>query len=319
MQVDREFIKSISQKENFQPDIIEKIYRLILLLQEISKHPILDKGLLLKGGTAINFMYLSIPRLSIDLDFDFIGAVEKNEKDEGRKDIKKGLESIFKYFNYRIREKSTYGLHQFFLRFINSAGNNDLIKLEVNYLLRISLLSCYKKPIKMSFFKNENFAINTLSLEEIYAAKIKALLERTAARDLFDVYSLVSEKIKIDKNILRKLFIFFGCISKKDFRKFSIENVNKITEKDIRDNLMPLMRKGKNISKSKMVSGVKHLIEKLFIFCDNEKKYIDNFYKGIYSPELLFADKKIIDIVGLKNHPMVLWKQMSIKKKLRMD
>jgi hypothetical protein len=39
LEVDRKFITSISKATGFQPDIIEKAYRIVLLLKEINNHP----------------------------------------------------------------------------------------------------------------------------------------------------------------------------------------------------------------------------------------------------------------------------------------
>lgn len=98
--MDRKFIMGISSVTGFQPDIIEKACRLAFLLKEINNHHLLSKEIVLKGGTAINFLYLPLPRLSVDLDFNFIGSIKKDEKDLKRKNLAKYLLDIFVFLGY---------------------------------------------------------------------------------------------------------------------------------------------------------------------------------------------------------------------------
>ncbi len=65
--------QELSQKTSFQVDLLEKVYRLTELLNELTSTGLEDL-LVLKGGTAINFIYLDIPRLSVDIDMDYSGT-----------------------------------------------------------------------------------------------------------------------------------------------------------------------------------------------------------------------------------------------------
>lgn len=317
MEVDRKFIMRISTTTGFQPDIIEKAYRLTLLLKEINNHHFLSKELVLKGGTVINFLYLPLPRLSVDLDFNFIGSIEKDEKDLKRKDVAKYLSDIFSFSKYQVQERSEYGLHQFFLSYKNSASNKDVIKMEINYLMRVSVLSHRQKKLKLPIFKDVTTNVRTLSLEENYAGKIKALLSRGAARDLFDVYSLLNENIPYKRALLRKVVIFFGCLDRKEFREFSSDSIDKIREKGIKSDLFPLLRKGMFPSRVKMIRKVKPLLEDILKLRKKEKEYVKYFFDGKYAPELLFDKKEIADMDSLKSHPMALWKQQHINEWLK--
>ena len=50
----------------------------------------------------------------------------------------------------------------------------------------------------------------------------------------------------------------------------------------------------------------KNYIKDLMVLRESEKDFIELFDKGIYNPEMLFEDKKIID--RIKEHPMAIWK-----------
>ena len=51
--------------------------RLGELTADIGRHPFLSRVLALKGGTALNLMFDSPARLSVDLDFNYIGQEDR--------------------------------------------------------------------------------------------------------------------------------------------------------------------------------------------------------------------------------------------------
>ena len=67
----------LSVKTGFHVDTIEKVYRLTEILKELSEIDSIKRNVVLKGGTAINFLYFDIPRLSVDIDLDYIGSVKQ--------------------------------------------------------------------------------------------------------------------------------------------------------------------------------------------------------------------------------------------------
>jgi predicted nucleotidyltransferase component of viral defense system len=75
----------------FAPDVVEKVARLCRLLSDIHIHPYLGPRLALKGGTALNLFYLDVPRLSVDLDFNYIGAVDAKTMAEERPSLRVAL------------------------------------------------------------------------------------------------------------------------------------------------------------------------------------------------------------------------------------
>ena len=62
----------------FQPEPLEKVVRLFELLQSLKSHPFLKNRFVLKGGTALNLFWSDVPRLSVDLDLNYIGAADRD-------------------------------------------------------------------------------------------------------------------------------------------------------------------------------------------------------------------------------------------------
>jgi predicted nucleotidyltransferase component of viral defense system len=64
----------------FEPMLLEKVAHLLSLLNALREQPTLRNKLVLKGGTALNLFVFEVPRLSVDIDLNYVG-------DEGRDDM----------------------------------------------------------------------------------------------------------------------------------------------------------------------------------------------------------------------------------------
>ena len=53
------------------------------ILDGISAHPFLKERLVLKGGTALNLFFFDLPRLSVDIDLNYIGQLDRQDMQEG--------------------------------------------------------------------------------------------------------------------------------------------------------------------------------------------------------------------------------------------
>lgn len=72
---------------------IEKMERIIEIIKAINKDSILAKKLALKGGTAINLLYSTVPRLSLDADFNYIINCKKDDMLDDRINVRNDIES----------------------------------------------------------------------------------------------------------------------------------------------------------------------------------------------------------------------------------
>ena len=63
----------------FKTDAVEKVLQLINLLNRLNSHPFLKGKFALKGGTALNLFVFNIPRLSVDIYLNYIGAMNRKD------------------------------------------------------------------------------------------------------------------------------------------------------------------------------------------------------------------------------------------------
>ena len=201
----KEYIEKTAERTGFIRSTLEKVERLLRILEWISNKEDLKNLLALKGGTAINTAVFNFPRLSVDIDLDLTENLAKNEMIRKRENIHNLLVQYLNANSYRInteKSKNVYALDSIVAEYEDIKGNTDNIKIEINYMNRVHILKTEKLKISTDVFEDKQLAINCIHPIEIYAAKICALLSRTTARDLFDVYTLSKYQLfdKEEKN-----------------------------------------------------------------------------------------------------------------------
>ena len=63
MRLSRERLQREAKATGFRVEILEKVARLLDLLDGFDRHPYLKERLVLKGGTALNLFVFDVPRL----------------------------------------------------------------------------------------------------------------------------------------------------------------------------------------------------------------------------------------------------------------
>lgn len=192
LDVTRSYINEKAKERGFQRDTLEKVVRLYYVLKDMSEIPLLRDNLALKGGTAINLAYFNLPRLSVDIDMDFTRSGKMEDLRPIRNEIKENLFDLLQSQGYTIGKlgKELHTLDQWTFNYNSVAGNNDHIKIELNYGIRNHILPITERDIQLNIVSDSGIRIPTLHPIELFATKINALIERSAVRDLFDVYSL---------------------------------------------------------------------------------------------------------------------------------
>lgn len=322
LQYDRIMLGRQAKELGFVRDTFEKVCRLADVLAFMETDSLLSECLALKGGTAINLTIFDLPRLSVDIDLDFLKDIGRDEMLEERKSITEHIRKYMDSNGYVLSAKSKqyYALDSFVYEYMNAGGVKDNLKIEINYMLRAHILPVSRRPVKLPWRKDP---ITVLSVDplEIFGAKIVALLNRTAIRDLYDVvnlrkYGLVS---KIEEPMLRKCVAFYSAIgSEKAPDHLSFNHIMGLEQKKIRTDLLPVLRHGEFFNlKLAQTMVVEYLKSFLIPEESNEIQFWESFNNQNYRPELLFSESEILD--RIQNHPMALWKCNNKKKRNNID
>ena len=306
---DRAQVGRAAKEYGFVRDTFEKVLRLTEILRFINADDFLNSHLVLKGGTAINLTIFDLPRLSVDIDFDYTPNHPLEIMLEERQKITGQLRVYLESEGYTISPASrhSHSLDSLYCRYQNLGGNRDIIKIEINYSLRAHIFNPVHREILHPVFNN-GAGFRTLDPMEIFAAKGNALLTRAAARDLYDWCRMSEAKMFLgNEDLFRKCFIFYASISAETINTdFDTTAIDDLTFQKIRRDLFPVLRQKSRFELEEKKKTAKEAISRLIQPTDSEREYLARFAAKKYKPDLLFEDAAILE--RIKDHPMALWK-----------
>ena len=149
-QYNRNDLEIAARNQHFTRDTFEKVLRLKTILDWMNVHEFLRAHLLLKGGTAINLTVFELPRLSVDIDMDFVPNLPREDMLQARETISGTIKAYMESEGYAFSPASRihHSLDALHFTYTNAAGNQDMIKIELNYSLRAHLFEPMEKLLQ---------------------------------------------------------------------------------------------------------------------------------------------------------------------------
>lgn len=297
MKYSKQYIASLNKNNDFIDYNLEKVLRLLDVLNFIGNSKY-KNVLVLKGGTALNLFYLGLDRLSVDIDLDYIGSLNKETTQQERNEIINEIDSYMIKEGYQRRKQSrmSHILSQLVYIYKNASDNLDNIKIEINFIDRMHIEK--EEKLSIALFNNEA-SILLPNKYELYGMKIAALIDRLKPRDLYDVYRII--KLSDFNELIYQSAIFYLGLDKIPLiNEKLIERINDISFKQIKTELYPVLRKNNYFNIDEVKDYViRHLKSELIK--DNYNTYLNN----LKNKEI---DLSIINIKGeLESHPMLQW------------
>lgn len=302
----------------FREDYLEKSIRLLYLLEAIRDDQFLRSRLVLKGGTALNLFIMQLPRLSVDIDLNYIGSPEREVMLEERPLVERTLQAICGREGFRVRRiPSDHAGGKWLLRFDSTLGRGSSLELDINFLLRIPL---WDPAIidSQDLGDHQVIGIAVLDKHELMAGKAVALLSRRAARDLFDCHGL-PRSLSFDTEKLRLAFVVYGGMSRRDWRDVSLDDIG-YDINELHNVLLPTLRRDyasdiKDVSSwaDRLVLECKEELSSLLPLRANEVDFLTSLNEeGEILPGLLTSDKDLAR--KIEGQPGLLWKAQNVKE-----
>ena len=94
MKLSNEMLQREAEKTGFRPEVLEKVLQLLNLLQALRDHPFLRDRIALKGGTALNLFVFKMPRLSVDIDLNYIGTADRTAMLAERPEVERAIKAV---------------------------------------------------------------------------------------------------------------------------------------------------------------------------------------------------------------------------------
>ncbi|MBI2449727.1 nucleotidyl transferase AbiEii/AbiGii toxin family protein [Candidatus Pacearchaeota archaeon] len=227
--LDKRELEKFKLSSGFNLGQIEKDYLQNLFLLFFSRN--IKDEIIFKGGTAIQKIY-GLNRFSEDLDFTLIKDLDLDSVIEqvSKNLINFGFETSYELLksksskNYRLRIKGP----------LFDGTDKTIASLRIEVSLRNdSVLEPDLKEIIPLYQDIQPYIILVMNIQEILAEKIRTIMQREKARDVYDLWFLLKKNIKIDYKLIDEKFKIYELIFNKDIFLRKLKETEKIWKQEL--------------------------------------------------------------------------------------
>lgn len=240
----------VSQNEGVDPFYLRNLLKESLQFYVLNfiYSSVWGENLLLKGGSCLR-MFFDLPRLSEDLDLDYL-----NERSFVLKNFLADLEKYFwetwQFKNFEIKISSRENIVYLKFPLLDQLGlstGRDKTKI---LFLRLDWAKAkgkkYQTEISLKATSDFSFLVKRYALEDLFSGKIAALLqrkdkfaERIKGRDYFDLVWFLEKKVQPNLKYLKEIT---EIENGKQLKKTLIKKVTAVDLQLLSSDLLPLFR-----------------------------------------------------------------------------
>jgi predicted nucleotidyltransferase component of viral defense system len=317
MRISPEKLAAEAETTGFRADVLEKVARLLGLLDAIQTHPFLKGKLVLKGGTALNLFVFDLPRLSVDIDLNYVGAEDRETMLAERPKIEQAVQAVFAREGLSVRRMpEEHAGGKWSLRYESASGQTGNFEVDVNFMFRVPLwpvMTCDSHYVGAW----RATGVPVLDHHELAAGKLAALLARRQARDLFDSHRILQME-NLDPHRLRIGFVVYGAMNRKDWRTVSPEDVD-FDALELTRQLIPTLRVNAAEVYAKSAEYGSRLLKEcreglaaVLPFTDSEWAFLDLLLdRGVIDSTTLTADVTLQQ--RIQGQPLLEWKALNVR------
>jgi predicted nucleotidyltransferase component of viral defense system len=315
-----QFLEYCASETGFVVATLEKVVRLGELAGDIGRHPFLREVLVLKGGTALNLGYGAPTRLSVDLDFNYIGALERSAMLKDRPQVEQAVIELAQRAGYRVQQSSdAFAGRKIYLDYRSVSGPQDRIEVDLNFLFRTPFAPLVRRDLWQPGDLDRP-SLLCVGDHELLAGKLLALVERCAARDAWDVVSLAPDLVEcFELPTFRARFVAIAGILDHPLGSYSRERLEaQLTQREVNERLSPMLAQGKRVQAGELVAAAWQRLGPLLNLRPEETSYMNELAKGRLALEGLFdGDQEEID--RFAQHPAICWKVLNVRRHRKRD
>ncbi len=314
MRLERDHLVEMAGLSGFEADALEKVLRLGEVLHDLSRHPFLSTVLRLKGGTALNLCFGAPARLSVDLDFNYVGQTDRARMLLDRPEIETAVERLARARGYRVqRSRDEHAGRKTYLGYVSTAGTPERLQVDLNFVHRQGLAPAERRSVwqPADLPRPE---VPVVGIEELCIGKLCALLGRTLPRDLFDAVRLPALAAGVwGTQRFRSLFIALAGTLDHPLHSYGKDRFERVSEETIMRHLGPMLHRREHRAADGLAERAWRVVEPLLALSPAEREYTDRVQVGDFRPELLFPEDP--ETAGrLSRHPALLWKVQNARR-----
>lgn len=272
---------------------------------------------MLKGGTALDLFFGGpVPRLSVDLDLNYVRAGDRDEMRREKPEVERALGLLAEGDRYALQwGRDEHAGRKIHLRYRNGLGSDDRIQLDVNFLPRVPLVPPVERE---GWTPDPDFPCRAVlaGTEEILAGKLLALLDRGAPRDLYDVAWMVRGRFAHDADLLRPLFVALSGVLDRPVTAYAIPHRPTLSQAEVDERLTPMLRGGERPSQPALTAAITPLMSRLVALSPEEREYVERIQWGEFRPGLVVKNRPGL-LEQIRQHPALLWNAENGRRRAR--
>jgi predicted nucleotidyltransferase component of viral defense system len=316
----REQLQRAAADSGFQIESYEKAHVLVRLLEAVRTHPFLGSRMALKGGTALNLFVLGLPRLSVDIDLNYVGSSDRATMLAERPRVEQALQQVASRMGLTVkRAPIEHAGGKWRLTYATALARQGSVEVDVNFMLRTPLWPAVARD-SHPIGGDQATQVLVVDEHELAAGKLAALVARSASRDVFDARELL-RRPGLDRTKLRLGFVVYGGVNRVDWRTITVDSI-RTTANDVDTQLIPMLRLDVRPAKGeietwteKLVDETRELMAAVLPLEPHELEFLERLNgAGEIAPEILSAEPAMQAI--LRDHPGLAWKALNRKKRL---
>ena len=320
MTISRDQLQRAAALSGFPAESYEKVHVLVRLLEAVRMHPFLGPRMVLKGGTALNLFLLDLPRLSVDIDQNYVGSSDRATMLVERPRVEHALQQVTGRMGFTLKRAPTeHAGGTWRLSYATALGRQGSIEVDVNFMLRTPLWPVALRDSQLVGGERAT-RVPVLDEHELAAGKLAALIARSACRDLFDARELLRRQ-RLDPIKLRLGFVTYGGVNREDWRTITIHQIQ-TTPTAVAAQLVPMLRSDVRPAKADVVAWTEALVREtralmtaVLPLAPHELAFLDRLNgAGVIVPELITADPAMQAL--LRGHPGLQWKALNVRRLL---
>jgi hypothetical protein len=317
MSASLKYLERCSAQTGYQVPPLEKVVRLGEMAGDVARHPFLGSVLALKGGTALNLCFGPPKRLSVDLDFNYTGHRDREKMLADRPRVEHAIAELARRKGYRVQQSGdAFAGRKIYLIYRSVLGPEERIELDVNFLFRLPIAGTEQGELWQPG-ELDRPKVRTVSLQEIVVGKLLAMLDRGAARDVWDMANLPAPANDVrGLPSFRAWFIALAAILNHPLPTYTLSRLKGlVTERAVVEQLAPMLAVDALPQADDLVKQAWAVLSEFMTLRPNEAAYITSIERGKLRPELLFTDDPEA-AQRIAEHPAILWKVTNVRAHL---
>jgi len=191
-----------------------------------------SQGLLFKGGTALRVLHRS-PRYSEDLDFNTTLDLA-----DTRALFRQAMADLVRFGVTPVARNEWqsavgYSFDLIFKGPLYDGRDRSKGKIRVDTNLRPEKVAVERRLVSSEYDDVVPFILTALTVEHIFAEKVRALLIRGKARDLYDLWFLIEQGLDVELGLINAKLGLYDMVFEMERFQHQVETLKRSWERDL--------------------------------------------------------------------------------------